>query len=93
MYFISLFTYAMELIKKSAEMKSEIFLMGVVQSNFDKHLKRRDHALAESETWVWYHQISTSTSKDVVTHFLRAGHGHGTIKFRQAPQKTTSRTH
>ena len=66
--------------------------MGVVPSDFDKHLKRRHHAPTESSTWAWYHQISTSTSKDDITHWLRARHGRGTIRFRQAPQKARSCT-
>jgi len=55
--------------------------MGVVPSDFDGHLKRHYHALAESETWAWYHYISTGTSKDEITHFLRAGRGDGAIRF------------
>jgi hypothetical protein len=52
--------------------------MAMAPSAYGKHLKRRDHAPTESRTWPWHHQPPVSTSKDEITHILRAGHGHST---------------
>jgi len=45
-----------------------------------------------NESGLASNQISTSTSRDTITHSLRALRGRSTVRFREAPQKTRSRT-
>ncbi|KAG2341312.1 hypothetical protein BDR05DRAFT_965330 [Suillus weaverae] len=53
--------------------------MAVAPSASPKKLDRRYHAHTESGTWPWHRQRPLRSSKDNITHILRAGHGHGTV--------------
>jgi hypothetical protein len=56
--------------------------MAVAPSAEAQKLKTRDHALPESGTWPWHRQQTLISSKLEITHYLRAGHGHGTVSVR-----------
>ena len=45
-----------------------------------------------NESGLASNQISTSTSRDTITHSLRTLRGRSTIRFQEAPQKKRSRT-
>jgi hypothetical protein len=53
---------------------------GVEPSAFRNDHRRRDHEPPKSGIWSWHRQLSVSTSKHEITHFLRARNG--TISFR-----------